>query len=58
VASRIESGPLAELQSQLAAAQAEADKRAGDVRELKADKEADMVRGQGQGVRRTRREVI
>jgi hypothetical protein len=49
VASRIESGPLAELQAQLAAAQAEADKRAGDVRELKADKEADMVRRRGEG---------
>lgn len=49
VASRIESGPLAELQAQLAAAQAEADKRAGDVRELKADKEADMVRRTGEG---------
>ena len=40
---RIEQGPLADLQRQLVAATADADKKAQDIKALKAEKQADLV---------------
>jgi hypothetical protein len=43
VSDRIEQGPLADLQQQLAAISSDAEKKAQDIKALKAEKQADLV---------------